>query len=305
MTSLKTLNIKKPIIFLKLLENRELIVVDSQTTVRYLEIDRLKVRYGFKLAIEQKYYKNRVIDFSGDMHHLVSISHDRKEARVYTTASTKIVAQIDRHHGEVSCVGIDPSGKYMFAAGDDGKTFGVDIDEGRLAFTLPHHIDMVNDIAFHKDANLVATASYDKSISIFNFKIDEIVQQLRVHSQQVLKIKFLTENRLFSVDSKATAIIWDIYSAKVLSVLQGIHDDITQVISIKEDKFLLLGTALGYIILYDLENYKLLSKKYIKLSSTILSLEFYSVKNQLIIGTEEGKLFFYNIYEGESYLKEL
>ena len=56
----------------------------------------------------------------------------------------------------------------MFSCGEDGLTFGVDIKSAQLAFTLPRHIDTINDIAFSKSGQWVATASYDKNIAIFN-----------------------------------------------------------------------------------------------------------------------------------------
>ncbi len=305
MTIVDSKNIKKPVIYLKLLENKNLLIVDADTTVRYLDRDSLKVLNGFKLSIKHQRYKNSVVDFTNDGQYFTVISETRTEAKVYTTRTKKLIAQIDRHQGEVSCVGIEPSGHYMFASGDDGKTFVIDILSGNLAFTLPHHKDSVNDIAFNKSGNFVALASYDKSIAIFDFKTETLIQQLKVHSQQVVKVRFVNNDRLISVDGKSTTMVWDIASGKVLSVLQGIHDDVIQLFSIKDDSFLFVATTLGYLILFDLKTYKLLSKKFIKLPSTILSLVFYEEKNQLIIGTKDGKVSFYNIFAGEEDLKKL
>ena len=60
----------------------------------------------------------------------------------------KALAKIDRHQGAISCVGIDPKSRYVFSGGEDGKTFVLDIKSGKLAFTLPGHVDTINDIAF-------------------------------------------------------------------------------------------------------------------------------------------------------------
>jgi len=305
MTIINSKNIKKPVIYLKLLENKNLLIVDADTTVRYFDRDSLKLLHGFKLSIKHQRYKNSVVDFTNDGQYFALISEDRKEAKVYTTRTKSMIAQIDRHQGDVSCIGIEPTGNYIFASGEDGKTFVIDRVSGELVFTLPHHNDSISDIAFNKNGNLVALASYDKTISLFDFKQQIELKSLKVHSQQVVKIAFLNNNRLVSVDSRLTAIVWDISQAKVISILQGIHDDVTQFLSIKEDSFLFVATALGYIILYDLQTYKLLSKKFIKVPSAILSLEFYDEKNQLIIGTEDGNILFYNIYEGVENLKEL
>jgi WD40 repeat protein len=104
-------------------------------------------------------------------------------------------------------------------------------------------------------------------------------------------------------DGKTFAvIIWNMYTGKVIDRLQGIHDDVRQITTSKDDEFLFLGTALGYVLVYDLTTYELLSPKYIKIASPISALEFNEKNHQLIIATEDGFIMSYNIYEGEEKL---
>jgi len=107
--------------------------------------------------------------------------------------------------------------------------------------------------------------------------------KLKAHSDPVTKMTFIGQNRLFSVDKQNSSIIWDICSAKVLARLEGVHDDVTQVVTAEDNKFLFLGTALGYIIVYDLKTYEQISKKYIKLKSTITNLIFDEENKHLIV----------------------
>ena len=166
-------------------------------------------------------------------------------------------------------------------------------------------MDTVNDIAFSDNGQWVATASYDKKIILFNLAMMTPKHKLKAHAAAVTKLQFLSEHRLFSVDKNATSIVWDMYKGKVLARLQGVHDDVTQVTKSSDDKFLFLGTVLGYILVYELESYQLLSRKYIKLNSSITSLLFDESSQQLIVGSGKGDVLFYSIYEGEEYLKEL
>ncbi|WP_321778367.1 hypothetical protein [Sulfurimonas sp.] len=193
----------------------------------------------------------------------------------------------------------------MFSCGDDGKTFVIDIKSGKLAFTLPVHVDTVNDIVFSSNGNWVATCSYDKRISIFQLSMMTPKHKLKAHAAPIMKMAFIGQNKLFSVDKNSTGIIWNIYTAKVIERLEGIHDDVTQVVTADNDQFLFLGTALGYIIVYDLKTYKQLSRMYIKLKSSITSLIFDEETKYLIVSCEDGRLLYYNIYEGEDRLKSL
>ena len=300
---LKTKKFNEAIILTKILDDKTLLVVDSESTVRYLERDTLDLLSGFKIKVKYTRYKTALIAFSKSGKYFVSISEDLRESRLYNTLSKKIISKMSRHHGEVSCVGIDPKSRYMFSCGDDGKIFAVDTRSGKIAFTLPIHVDTVNDIAFSSNAQWVATASYDKKVSIFNLDMMTPKHQLKVHSAPVMKVLFLSESRVLSVDKNAKAVVSDIQTAKVLARLEGIHDDVTQVTQSGDGKFLFLGTKLGYIILYELEEYKLLSRDYIKISSSVTSLSFDTENEHLIIGSEDGNVYVYDIYSQRDKMK--
>ena len=305
MESLRSKNFKEPIILLKILDNGKLLVVDSKTTVRYLDKNTLDVVDGFKVNIKHLRFKNTVVQFSKDAEAFATLTTDCKESRLYNATTKKAITKVDRHHGEASCVGISTDGKYMFSCGDDGKTFAIDIKSGKLAFTLPVHVDTVNDIAFSSNGNWVATCSYDKKISVFHLSMMTPKHKLKSHASPVMKIVFIGQNKLCSVDKNNKAIIWNIYSGKVIARLEGVHDDVTQMVTAQNNKFLFLATSLGYILVYELDTYTQLSGKYIKIKSSITSLVFDEETQHLIIGCVDGELLFYDIYEGVDYLKEL
>jgi outer membrane protein assembly factor BamB len=298
-------SISKPIILLKILDDGSLVAVDSLTTIRYLNKTTLKTKSGFKVAIEHKYYKTNVVAFSNDGKYFASVSPSTKSSLLYDVQSKKVIVNMDRHHGESSCVGIDPLARYLFSGGDDGKTFAVDIKSGKLVFTLPAHVDTITDIAFSKNSNWVATASYDRKISLLNLVTMTPKPKLKAHSAPVMKVKFFGKNKLLSIDSNSGAIIWNIYSSKVLVRLKGIHDNITQVCLSSDEQLLFMGTALGYVLLYDLNTFEQLSQRYIKITSPITAMEFDADNNYLLLGTEDGFLYSYDIYEGEERIKEL
>ena len=305
MNILKSKSIKKPIISLKILEDKSLSVVDSESTVRYLSSETFEMISGFKANITHKRYKSQVFDLSYDGKYFATLTADAKESCLYNAQTKKLITKVDRHHGEASCVAIDPLGRYMFSCGDDGKTFAIDVESGNLVFTLPMHIDTVNDIAFSKNANWVATSSYDRKISLFNLVTMTPKSKLVSHSAPVTNIIFFHKNKILSVDKSATAIIWSVNSSKAIARLQGIHDDVVKMVVSADEQFLFIGTALGYVLLYDLHTYELLSPKYIKITSPITAMAFNEKKKHLIIGTEDGFLISYDIYEGLGSLREL
>jgi len=305
MEAVKQVNFTQAIIYMKILDNGSLVVVDENTAVRFLEIEKLQTISGFKANITHKRYSSNVVCFSSDAKYFVSCSGDAKEAKLYNVKTKKALAKSDRHQGEISCIGIDPKNRYMFSGGDDGKTFAIDIKSGKLAFTLPNHIDTINDIAFSSNSQWIATASYDRKISLFNLAMMTHKFRLKGQSSPVMKLQFLSDFRLLSIDKKNKAIVWNIQSSKVLARLDGIHDDVMQITKSSSDKFLFIGTKLGYILVYELVDYKLIAGRYIKLKNSITSLCFSDIDESLIIGTKNGDLLIYNIFAGEEYIVEL
>ncbi|MBU1658122.1 hypothetical protein KKG72_03610 [bacterium] len=305
MNPIKQKSFEDAIVLIKILDDGTLLVIDVNTTVRILDLDTLDVVNGFKGNITHERYRVDVVAFSSDGNYLASLSSDCKESKLYNVKTKKAIARVNRHHGEASCVGIDPQNRYMFSCGDDGKTFAVDMQSGKLAFTLPSHADTINNIAFSDNGQWIATASYDKKISLFNLAMMTPKEKMKFHASPVMKLQFLSNHRLFSIDKMNKGIISDIYTSKVIARLQGIHDDVLHVVKSSDDKFLFLGTALGYVLAYDLESYELISRNYIKLHTSITSLCFDEKTQQLIVGTKEGEILFYYLYEGEDYLKEL
>ncbi len=305
MKAVKNINFKEPIVKLKILDDGTLLVVDSKTVVRFLNLNTLDVLSGFKANIPHLRYKNSVVDFSNNGKYFVVISADCSESIVYNTYTKKAITRMSRHQGDVSCVAIEPKNRYSFSCGEDGKIYATNIGSKSIAFTLPVHVDSVNDIAFSDNAQWIATSSYDKKIHIFNMTTMGRKHRLIGHADAVDKLKFLSDNRLFSIDKKNNGIIWDYFRGKVIARLDVVHDDVLHVTLSGDGKFLFLGTQLGYIIVFELETYRLLSKKYIKLSSPITALSFNDKNNELIIGTKKGDLFFYDIYDGKEHIKGL
>ena len=303
MKPIKHTNISEAVISIKILNDNTIVVVDKDTTVRYYDKEDFSLKNGFKAKITHKRYKTKVVEFSNDGEHFAVLSADCRESRLYNTQTKKMRAKVSRHQGEVSCVGIEPSGRYMFSCGDDGKTFVVDIKSGKLAFTLPPHADTINDIVFTKNAQWIATASYDRKVSIYNLAMMTPKHKIKIGSAPVVKLCFLTKHRIFCVDNRSSGSIFDIYSAKALKRLQGIHDDIRSAVATADGQFLFLGTNLGYVLVYELENYELLARSYIKLKTAITCLEFDEEYQTLILGTESGDIYFYDIYNGVHDLK--
>jgi len=297
-------NYNEPIILIKKMDDHSLAVVDAKTTIYFLDREKLSIQEGFKAKIDHPRYNNKRVDISTNKKAFGSIVKEDKETRLFSIATKKAVGRISRHQGEVSCIAMDPRNRYLFSCGDDGKTFAMDINNAKLAFTLPPHPDTVNDIAFNKTGQWAATCSYDRKVSLFNLDMMQATKKLIGHSKPVMKLCFISKNRLVSIDKESSAIIWNLYDNSIITRLSGIHDDVTAIVSDHDGKFMFVGTKLGYVIVYDLDqDYELVSRDYIKVDSAITSMMFDSKKHFLYIGCENGDVRIYDIYENIDIIK--
>lgn len=305
MEPLKKSSFDKPVIFTKVLKDSGLVLIDNESKVYCLDINSFEIKDTFSSNIKHNRYETKMVDFSADGLSFVSLSADNKSIFLLDTQTKKTKNIKNRHQGEMSCVAIEPKNRYLFTAGEDGRIFALNMQTDKIAFNLPLHVDTVNDIAFSDNAQWVATASYDKKISLYNIAMMKMKFRLKAHKAPVLKLHFLSEYRLFSIDKDSVGIIWNMHDSKVIKRVEGIHDDVTQITTDGEGNLLFLGTKLGYVLVYDMNTYELIDRRFIKLNSTITSLSFNAKNNNLIVGTSAGDLYLYDIYYGQEYIKEL
>jgi hypothetical protein len=302
MKAIKSKIFSEPIIYYTKQKNSTVLVVDKSTSIRYLDQQTLETLNGFKAKIEHIWYKNKVVEFSEDGAFFAVITQDARESRLYDARTKKLRLKNNRHHGEVTCVAIDPKGNYFFSGGEDGRTFVSDTKNFRLMFTLPHHADSINDISFSKKSHMVATGSYDKRVQVFNYGTMTHIADLKAHSAAVMKVEFLSTSLLCSVDKKASVIIWDLRRKKVHKRLNGIHDDVVQISS--NDRFLFLGTALGFVMVYDMKKFEQISRKFLNIKSRITALEYDDEQELLAVASEDGELSYYDVYKGIDKIKK-
>ena len=299
MKPINNVNFNIPIIYLTVLSDGRLVVIDSKTTIHFLNNETFHLCGGFKGNIPHKGYKQNVVSFSSDSKYLVSLDKEHRKSIFINLENKKIYAKFSRHQGEVSVVSIDPLNRYLFSCGDDGKIFALDITNGKLAFVLPMHKDRVNDITFSKDGNWCISVGYDKKVHIFNISTMKMIHSLPIHSSPIMKTSFIDSSRAVTIDKSLSCVIVNIYSGDIITRLSGLHDDPSSICS--DSKFLFIGTVLGYIIVYDLKEYKMITKQYIKLTSSITQLKF--INNKLFVATADGDLSSYHIYQGEDILR--
>ncbi|KAM9417465.1 notchless protein homolog 1 isoform 1-T2 [Salvelinus alpinus] len=92
---------------------------------------------------------------------------------------------------------------------------------------LTGHSALVNEVLFSPDTRLLASASFDKSIKIWDGRTGKYLQSLRGHVGAVYQVAWSADSRLMvSGSSDSTLKVWDIKTGKLHTDLPGHADEV-------------------------------------------------------------------------------
>lgn len=92
------------------------------------------------------------------------------------------------------------------------------------------HQQLVNQVCFSPDARLIASASFDKSVKLWDGKTGKYIASLRGHVSAVYQISWSADSRLLcSGSSDSTLKLWDVKNKKLLHDLPGHADEVFSV----------------------------------------------------------------------------
>ena len=105
--------------------------------------------------------------------------------------------------------------------------------EQKLVRTLPGHKETISEIMYSPDGKLIASASWDKTIKLWNAETGKLINTLTGHKDGITSIAFSPDSQiLISGSEDKTIKIWNIAEQpKVIKTLTG-HTDSVKAVSV-------------------------------------------------------------------------
>ncbi len=159
------------------------------------------------------------------------------------------IAVAKAHHDHLvnQCV-FDPTGNFVASASSDFTARVWSVPDLRLKGILVDHKDDVEGLSFHPYQPLLATASRDANIRIFDFD-GRLIRILSGHKADVLTVTWVEDGKkLVSSSDDGTVKYWDFASGQLISELFTGNTEL-DAIAVDSDLQIYLGTDGGEIII--------------------------------------------------------
>jgi len=153
---------------------------------------------------------------------------------VWDTATVQPVKTLTNVLGAVNALRFSPDGKLLAVAGGQPSAKGdlrlYSVEDWKLAGTLGGHTDVISSIAFSLDGKLLASASFDKTVHIWDVATHKPVQSFTGHSDFVYSVAFSPDGQwLASASKDRTVRLFETATGKSRLTLSGMEQEVLAV----------------------------------------------------------------------------
>lgn len=296
---------KKRIVKLAYLKNAKLAIIHQPNTFRILDGEEdYRSHFGLAIKSEEIRPNSQSVSISNDLRFFASGDNKEKKINIYSISQKELLFSVSKHNGEIESIAFDWLGRYLISGGIDGKVFLYSLNTGLMLGRLPSHPDYVSKIAISPDGIFVISGGYEGGIWINNINTNSKPRRLQVFDKKITEIIFISQNRAIIGSEIGDIVVIDYLKAKVLKRIKFLEGQIISLATAMSDKYLFVASESLKIPVYEIENGEQVSPHIIVVGDEVSSMAFLDEKNHLCVGTNDGRLYIYNLAD-DSDLKEL
>jgi len=302
---IKILNVKRAVSKIKYIGEGKICVIDEENTVRIYDVTSFKLIDGFKIKLPKNNPQENGVDVSNNGKYIAIAIRGKHKTTVWSLQEKKLLFTLGWHKGDILSVNFDREEKYLLTGGEDGRAYIWSMTTGKMVSSLPPHADYITSVAFSKNCLWSATGSYDKSVTVTNISSMDITYRKKIHKGAVTLLRFMGRQRMVSGDKTGELVVWNYAKGKIEKRLIPMVDRILDVSFNPDESFMFsVCNTNKKVSLYSMEDYELISEEFIKMLEIPSRIEYIPELDYLVVGTFDGGVYFYDLFEDEKKLKE-
>lgn len=193
---------------------------------------------------------------------LLAVAEDDWLVHLYLVESGVEIRKLGGLPGLITSVAFSPEGLQILASYyPQHSAMIIDIKSGQIVRQFSGHTDKIFSAIYSHDGKLIATASGDKSIRIWNAFDGKLIRHFSGHTAAVRMVRFSADDtKIVSASDDQTARIWSAPSGSLIAFVVGHKKEVTAADFSPDGSKIITSSYDGSVVLWDAQTGELLHR---------------------------------------------